>query len=66
MVVTVYDGTRQRSKGKDSLIRIFDGVQNQLFDNFNPAPTPVFNLPARQRIQSLAESSQMRTGNFGS
>lgn len=29
MVVTLYDGTRQQIQGKDFLIRIFDGFQNQ-------------------------------------
>jgi hypothetical protein len=51
MVVTLYDGTRQRIQGKDFLIRIFDGFQNQLFDNFKPAPTTVFRLPYRDNLQ---------------
>ena len=32
MVVTVYDGTRRPIQAGDCLIRIFDGFQNQLFD----------------------------------
>jgi hypothetical protein len=51
MVVTLYDGTRQPIEGKDFLIRIFDGFQNQLFDNFKPAPTTVFRLPYRDNLQ---------------
>jgi hypothetical protein len=34
MVVTLYDGTRDPIEGQDFLIRIFDGFQNQLFDDF--------------------------------
>ena len=51
MVVTLYDGTREQIQGKDFLIRIFDGFQNQLFDNFKPAPTTVFRLPYRDNLQ---------------
>jgi len=51
MVVTLYDGTREQIEGKDFLIRIFDGFQNQLFDNFKPAPTTVFRLPYRDNLQ---------------
>src|SRR5712692_10263572 len=51
MVVTLYDGTREQIEGKDFLIRIFDGFQNQLFDNFKPAPTMVFRLPYRDNLQ---------------
>ena len=45
MVVTLYDGTREPIKGKDFLIRIFDGFQNQLFDKERPARTTLFHLP---------------------
>src|SRR5713226_5373189 len=51
MVVTLYDGTRQPIEGKDFLIRIFDGFQNQLFDKERPAPTTVFHLPYRDNLQ---------------
>jgi len=51
MVVTLYDGTREPIKGKDFLIRIFDGFQNQLFDKERPAPTTVFHLPCRDNLQ---------------
>src|SRR5882724_6676955 len=51
MVVTLYDGERQPIQGKDFLIRIFDGFQNQLFDNFKPAPTTVFSLPFHDNLQ---------------
>src|SRR5712692_7006481 len=51
MVVTLYDDTRQPIEGKDFLIRIFDGFQNQLFDNFKPAPTTVFSLPFHDNLQ---------------
>jgi hypothetical protein len=51
MVVTLYDGTRQPIQGKDFLIRIFDGFQNQLFDDYKPAPTTVFRLPYRDNLQ---------------
>ncbi len=51
MVVTVYDGSRQPIQGKDFLIRIFDGFQNKLFDDFKPAPTTVFRLPYRDNLQ---------------
>ncbi len=51
MVVTLFDGTRAPIQGKDFLIRIFDGFQNQLFDNFKPAPTTVFRLPFRDNLQ---------------
>jgi hypothetical protein len=37
MVVNLFDGTRQPIQGKDFLIRIFGGFQNQLFDKFKPA-----------------------------
>src|SRR2546426_9476246 len=51
MVVTLYDGTRQPIEGKDFLIRIFDGFQNQLFDKERAAPTTVFHLPYRDNLQ---------------
>jgi len=51
MVVTLYDGTREPIKGKDFLIRIFDGFQNQLFDKERTAPTTVFHLPYRDNLQ---------------
>lgn len=51
MVVTLYDGTRQSIQGKDFLLRIFDGFQNQLFDDYRPAPTTVFHLPYRDNLQ---------------
>ncbi len=51
MVVTLYEGTRQPIEGKDFLIRIFDGLQNQLFDKERPAPTTVFRLPYRDNLQ---------------
>ena len=51
MVVSLYDGTRQLIQGKDFLIRIFDGFQNQLFDNFKPGPTTVFSLPFHDNLQ---------------
>jgi hypothetical protein len=51
MVVTVYDGTRLPIQQADFLIRIFDGFQNQLFDNSRPAPTTVFKLPFRDNLQ---------------
>jgi len=51
MVVAIYDGTRQPVQGKDFLIRIFDGFQNKLFDNYRAAPTTVFRLPYRDNLQ---------------
>ena len=51
MVVTLFDGTRELIQGKEFLIRIFDGFQNQLFDNFRRAPTTVFQLPFRDNLQ---------------
>jgi hypothetical protein len=42
---------RANRSGKDFLIRIFDGFQNQLFDNFKPAPSTVFSLPFRDNLQ---------------
>jgi hypothetical protein len=51
MVVTLYDGTREPIEGQDFLIRIFDGFQNQLFDDFKPAPTTVFSLPCHDNLQ---------------
>ena len=51
MVVTLYDGTRQSIQDKDFLIRIFDGLQNQLFDKERPAPTTVFKLPFHDNLQ---------------
>jgi hypothetical protein len=51
MVVTLYDGTREPIEGQDFLIRIFDGFQNQLFDDFKPAPTTVFSLPFHDNLQ---------------
>jgi hypothetical protein len=45
MVVTLYDGTRQQIQGKKFLIRILDGFQNMLFDDYKTAPTTVFRLP---------------------
>ena len=51
MVVTLYDGTREPIEDQDFLIRIFDGFQNQLFDDFKPAPTTVFSLPFRDNLQ---------------
>jgi hypothetical protein len=51
MVVTLYDGTRETIQNKDFLIRIFDGFQNKLFDNYRPAPTTLFHLPYRDNLQ---------------
>src|SRR5215471_19024863 len=51
MVVTLYDGTRQPIQGGNFLIRIFDGFQNQLFDDFRPAPTTVFHLRFHDNLQ---------------
>jgi hypothetical protein len=51
MVVALFDGTREPIQGEDFLIRIFDGFQNQLFDNFKPAPTTVFRLPFHDNLQ---------------
>jgi hypothetical protein len=51
MVVTIYGGTREPIQKKDFLIRIFDGFQNKLFDNYKPAPTTVFHLPYRDNLQ---------------
>ncbi len=51
MVVTLYDGTREPIEGQDFLIRIFDGFQNQLFDDFKSAPTTVFHLPFHDNLQ---------------
>jgi hypothetical protein len=51
MVVTLYDGTREPIEGQDFLIRIFDGFQNQLFDDFKRAPTTVFSLPFHDNLQ---------------
>ncbi len=51
MVVTLCDGTREPIEGKDFLIRIFDGFQNQLFDKERAAPTTVFHLPYRDNLQ---------------
>jgi hypothetical protein len=50
MVVTLYDGTRQPIQGRDFLIRIFDGFQNQLFEDYRAAPTTVFRLPYRDNL----------------
>ena len=52
MAVTLYDGTREPITKGSFLIRIFDGFQNQLFDNFKPAPTTVFQLPFRNNLQA--------------
>ena len=51
MVITLYDGTREPIEGKDFLMRIFDGFQNQLFDKERPAPTTLFHLPYRDNLQ---------------
>jgi hypothetical protein len=51
MVVALFDGTREPIQGEDFLIRIFDGFQNQLFDNYKPAPTTVFRLPFHDNLQ---------------
>src|SRR5437762_14086783 len=50
MVVTLYDGTREPIQGKDLLIRVLDGFQNQLFDKERTAPTTVFRLPYRDNL----------------
>src|SRR5260370_31370179 len=51
MVVTLYDGPREPIEGQYFLIRIFDGFQNQLFDDFKSAPTTVFHLPFHDNLQ---------------
>jgi hypothetical protein len=51
MVVTLYDGTRKPIQAQNFLIRIFDGFQNKLFDDYSPAPTTVFRLPYRDNLQ---------------
>jgi hypothetical protein len=67
MVVTLYDGTREPIQGKDFLNRIFDGFQNQLFDNFEPAPDygvqPTFpRQPARQLPVLASETGHVDAG----
>ena len=50
--VLKYERDREQPiEGQDFLIRIFDGFQNQLFDDFKPAPTTVFSLPFRDNLQ---------------
>jgi hypothetical protein len=49
--VTLYDGTREPIEGQDFLIRIFDGFQHQIFDDFTPAPTTRFSLPFHNSLQ---------------
>jgi hypothetical protein len=51
MVVTLYDETRQPIQGGKFLTRIFDGFQNQLFDDFRPGPTTLFHLPFHDNLQ---------------
>ncbi len=51
MVVTVFDGTRQPIQGGEFRIRILDGFQNMLFDNYAPGPAKVFRLPYRDNLQ---------------
>jgi hypothetical protein len=51
LVLTLYDGAREPIAGKKFLVRIFDGFQNQLFDDYRPAPTTVFHLPFRDNLQ---------------
>ena len=51
LVLTLYDGTRQQIQGNKFLIRIFDGFQNKLFDDFRPSPTTLFRLPYRDNLQ---------------
>jgi len=61
IVVTVYDGSRQPIEGKDFLIRIFDGFQNKLFDDYRPSPTTLFHLPYRDNLQD--NCTVLATGN---
>lgn len=65
MVVTLYDGTRQPIQGGEFLIRIFDGFQNQRFDDFRPIPTTVFHLPFHDSLQDL-RACRKTTGSAGS
>ena len=65
MVVTVYDGTRLPIQQADFLIRIFDGFQNQLFDNNRPAPTTVFKLPFNDNLQDNCRVLVSGDGFFG-
>lgn len=51
LVLTLYDGSRHQIQANKFLIRIFDGFQNKLFDDFRPAPTTVFRLPYRDNLQ---------------
>ncbi|MFL6303327.1 MAG: hypothetical protein ACJ72H_07280 [Candidatus Sulfotelmatobacter sp.] len=51
LILTAYDGTRKPIQAKDFLIRIFDGLQKKLFDDFRAAPTTVFHLPYRDNLQ---------------
>jgi hypothetical protein len=51
MVVTVYDGTRQPIQGREFRIRILDGFQNMLFDDYEPGPAKVFRLPYRDNLR---------------
>ena len=51
LVLTVYDGTRQQIRGRKFLVRIFDGFQSKLFDDYRAAPTTVFRLPYRDNMQ---------------
>ncbi len=51
MVVTLYDGTREPIQGGEFLIRIFDGSQNQLFDNERPGPSIVFHVPFHDNLR---------------
>lgn len=51
MVLNLCDGTREPIESKGSLIRIFDGFQNQLFDRHKKAPTIEFSLPFHDNLQ---------------
>jgi hypothetical protein len=51
LVLTLYDGSREQIEGEKFLLRIFDGFQNKIFDDFQPSPRIVFHLPFHNNLQ---------------
>ena len=68
MVVALWDGTRRPIPRGEFLIRIFDGFQDQLFDDFLPGPTAVFHPPFHDNLQDnyrvLASGDGFRGAGF--
>jgi hypothetical protein len=51
LMVSLFDGSRQPINDQKFLIRLFDGFQNKVFDDYKQGPSVLFNLPFHNNLQ---------------